>query len=914
MKSLRALLVRLIGLFNKGERDRELAAELDSHLQMHIDENLDRGMEPAEARRQALIKLGGVEQAKERYRARRGLPLLETLAQDIRYGLRVLRKSPGFTVVAVLTLALGIGANTVGFSIFYNLMFNAFAAKDASRLVVPTMHNEDAGSSGALGLSLEDFEEVRKQNNVFESVVGYITWGGLVLANEGPHVYQFFVSRVTSDAFDFYGVPALLGRGIEPADGNPAAPGVFVISYDTWKQDFNGDPAVLGKNSVVDGEPRTLVGVMPPRFHAFGPNEEIWIPLDLSQAAPTGAFGHFPVFLLARLKRGVTLQTASSDLDVIEKRLAAAHPQDFPKHFRVRVKTAEDDLIAAQGPSAGPGFHSDIKHLLYDLLAAVTMLLLIACSNVANLLLARASTREKDLAVRSALGASPGRIVRQLLVESFILAIAACLIGCAFAWCGLKIIVAFLPHVFAGVGSLGAAIGPEALLSLGLNVPVLLFALGITLLTVLICGLAPAVHVVRADLQPQLTGVGKTGGSAHGRLRSVLVVFEVALSIVLLVGAGLLMRTLFLLTHVDLGFNPKNVMMVVFLPPPNHAQLPPAQEFASPQGLATLRGILDHMKVIPGVTDVSIEDTIPGYGPDRGPQVAVPGGTRTEEAGFLACDENFLDTLQLRLLQGRWLSSEEVQQAAHDVVVNQKLARDLFGSKSPLGQQIQVKSFQPPIGAAQDTDFQVVGVVADIRNSSPQRPSTPLIFLSYTVGGGRFFLLKTAVNPLSLVRSVRDAVWSVDRDEVIGFSSPLEEFLQRNTYATPEFGLTISGPLAGIALLLVIAGIFSVMAYNVALRTHEIGIRMALGAQQDSILRMILLRGLCLVAVGIVLGAAASLALTRFITNQIWGVSATDPVTFVGVSILLIMAALLACYIPARRAMRVDPMVALRYE
>ncbi len=901
-------------IFRRKRKAADFSAEIQAHIQLEKERLREQDLSLEEAHNAAYRAFGNVTKTQESFYESYRWLWFDHLWQDFRYATRMLLKSPGFTAVAVLTLALGIGASTIGFSIFYNLMFNAFAAKNSSRLVVPTIHDEDAGSTSSLGLSLEDFEEIRKQNNVFESVVGYISWGGGVLASEGPHIYQFSVSRVTSDAFAFYGVPALLGRGIEPADGNPKAPGVFVISYNTWKSDFDGDPEILGKNFVVDGEPRTLVGVMPPRFHAFGPNEEIWIPLDLSQEAPKGAYGHFPFFLLARLKQGMSLQAASSDLDVIEKRLAAAHPKDFPKHFRADVETAEDNLIGAQGPDAGPGFHSDIKHLLYDLLAAVMMLLLIACSNVANLLLARASTRERELAVRSALGASRGRIVRQLLVESSILAIAACFVGCAFAWCGLKIIAALLPHVLASGSPLGGGIGAEAFLSLGLNVPVLLFALSVTLLTVLICGLVPAVHVVRADLQPQLTGAGKTGGATHGKLRSALVICEVTLSIVLLVGAGLLMRTLFLLTHVDLGFNPKNVMLVIFLPPPGHSQLPPTQKFASPEGLATLHGIVDHMKALPGVTDVSVQDTIPGYGPDRGPQVTVPGGARTEEAGLLACDENFLDTLQMRLLQGRWLSSEEVQQAALDVVVNQKLALDLFGSKSPLGQQIEVKSFQPPIGAAQDTDFQVVGVVADIRNASPQKPSTPLIFLPYTVGGGRFLLLKTAMNPLSLVRAVRDAVWSVDSDEIIAYSSPLEEFLQKLTYATPEFGLTLSGPLAAIALLLVIAGIFSVMAYNVALRTHEIGIRMALGAQEDNILRMILLRGLQLAAVGIVLGVVASLGLTRFITSQIWGISATDPVTLVGVAILMIIATLAACYIPARRAMRVDPMVALRHE
>jgi putative ABC transport system permease protein len=835
------------------------------------------------------------------------------LWQDLRYGLRMLAQAPGFTAVAVVTLALGIGASTVGFSVFYNLMFNAFAAKDASRLVVTTIQDEDTGDDEALGLSLADFQEIRERNHVFQNVVGYITSGGLVLASEGPHRYQFSVSRVTSDAFDFYGVPALIGRGIEPADSNPNAPGVFVISYQTWKQAFDGDPQIIGQNFVIDDEPRTLVGIMPPRFHAFGYSEQIWIPLTSSQSTPGSVFGHYEVSLLARLKRGVTLETASLDLNGIEHRLAAVYPKDFPKHFRAGVETAEDGLMAAQ-EDIGPGSHFDIKHLLYDLLAAVMMLLLIACSNVANLLLARATVREKEIAVRSALGASRGRIVRQLLVESSMLAIAGCSLGCGFAWCGLKLIVAFLPSVLANSTALGSGIGPEELLAMGLNWPVLLFAVGITLFTALTCGLAPAVHVTRVNVQPQLTGAGKGGGTAHRKLRSALVVCEVALSIVLLIGAGLLMRTLFLLTHVDLGFNPKNVMFVVFLPTPSHMTGPSIQRFASPSGLVVIRGIADRLRTLPGVTDVSIEDMIPGYGPDRGPQVAIPGGAHTEEAGVLACDENFLDTLQMRLLQGRWLSGEDVQNAAHDVLLNQKLAQSLFGTGNPVGKQIEVKAFPRPTGAAQDTNFRVVGVVADIKNAGPQQPSMPMIFVPYTVRGGFFMLLKTAVSPASLSQAVRQVIWSVDPNEVVDFSGPLEEFFQRLTYSTPEFGMTIAGPLAAIGLLLVVAGIFSVMAYNVALRTHEIGIRMALGAQQGNILRMVLLRGFRLVAAGILVGVAASLELTRFIASQIWGISATDPATFVSVAVVLVIVALAACWVPARRAMRIEPMEALRYE
>ena len=566
------------------------------------------------------------------------------------------------------------------------------------------------------------------------------------------------------------------------------------------------------------------------------------------------------------------------------------------------------------GPQGGGSrLSSDMKHLMYDLVFAVIILLLIACCNVANLLLARATVREREIAVRSALGATRGRLVRQLLVESSLLAISACVVGCAFAWVGMKFVTTVVPQA-GGVSILGTT-GTRGEIVVGLSVPVLAFATVVTLLTTLICGLAPALRVVRADVQPHLAGSkGASGSFSHGKFRAGLVIGEVALSIVLLVGAGLMIRTLFLLTHVDLGFNPKNVLMVAFIPPPTHAKVLPGKWFTSPEGQVVLQKVVDRLKGLPGVTDVSVQDTLPGYGPERGPEVTSPGSGRVEEAGVLSCDENLLRTAELRLLQGSWLSREEVQTARHVVVINQKLARDLFGDKNPVGQQLEVKKFQGVSISSQDTYFQIAGVVADIKDAGPQRPAISMVFVPVTVRGGNFLLLKTTVDPESLKRAVQEQVWAADPDVILAILDPLETFLQKLTYATPEFGVTMFAPLASIALLLVIAGVFSVMAYTVSLQTHEIGIRMALGAQQGNILRMVLLRGLRLVAAGIVVGVAASLELTRFIASQIWGISATDPATFVGVAMLLTLVSLLACYIPARRAMRVDPMVALRYE
>jgi putative ABC transport system permease protein len=904
----------LTRLFRKEQTEKHLDNELRFHLDRQIASYVAEGLSPEEASRRAKIDFGGLDRVKEEVRDTRWETHLDNLVRDFRYAIRNLRKDRRFALIAIFALALGIGASTVVFSIFYNLFFNAFAARDANRLVVPVIQNIEAAgqtdtSVESLTLHLADLDVIREQNQVFENIVGYITAGGIVLANDGSQMYQFYDARVTSDAFDFYGISPLLGRGITPEDGKPGAPPVFVMSYKTWNGVFHADAKILGKILTVDGEPRTLVGVMPQRFQAYGSQTQVWIPITRSRDTPR-ADGEFPAEVLARLKPGVTMETASADLEVIVKRLAILHPDDFPKHFTARVLSAADFFMRPQ--KGWTLVSADVKHLLYDMLAAVAMLLLIACSNVANLLLARATVREKEMAVRAALGATRGRLVRQLLAESSVLAVAACAVGCIFAWFGTKLVPAIVPRT--GDIASGGRIGGET--SLGLNTPVLFFALGLTLLTTLICGLVPALHVMRTDLQPQLAGTAKgaNGGFRHGKLRAGLVIAQVAFAIVLLIGAGLMMRSFFVLTRVDLGFNPKNVLLLYFMPPPSHDRTSSAQRFASPQGRAVLLGVVERLKALPGVTYVSIEDALPGYSPGRGPQVTVPGATHSEEAGLIACDENFLQTLELRLIQGRWLSETEVRTAQYAGVINQRLAGELFGDADPIGQQVRVKAFKSITLPTQDSDFQIVGVVADMKNAGPQQPAIPMIFLPYTVRGGPALLLKTTVDPASLRNAVQEQIWAVNRDEIIGLASPLEDFLQRFAYSTPEFGLLICTPLASIALMLVVIGVFSVMAYTVSLQTQEIGIRMALGAQQRSILQMILAKGARLLAAGIVLGLFASYGLTRFLASQIWGVSATDPWTFAAVAVLVVAVGLGACFLPARRATCVDPLVALRYE
>ncbi len=903
---------------------KELEQDIRDYIDRETEDNIDRGMSAAEARFAALRKFGNVTRVKEDTREVWRWVWFEHLLQDVRYGLRMLRKSPGFTAVAIFTLALGIGASTVVFSVFYNLMFNAFAAKNASRLVVPVLQNADDAGAGdgslrLLSVDLEDLDAIRSQNQVFENIAGY-SKTTMVLASDGAQTYQFYAGRVTSDAFDFYGVAPLLGRGIIPADGKPEAAAVLVMSYKTWKGAFNSDPTILGKNFTIDGDSRTLVGIMPPRFQAFGPLQEIWIPITCSLGTPRltrpgGAAGGWRVYLLARLKSGVKLQAASADLGVIVKRLSVLHPDDYPKHFTARVQSTTDALLGPMGIGGviAVGFNPDIKHLLYDLLAAVAMLLLIACSNVANLLLARAAVREREIAVRFVLGGTRERMVRQLLVESLVLAIPACVVGCVLAVLGMKVVAAAMPQKsFLG----GATFGGETVI--GLDPAVLLFAVGVTLLTTLICGLAPALHAVRGDLQPRLADGGKGTGAKfrRGTFRAGLVVGEVALAVVLLTGAGLMTRSFFALTHVELGFNPRNVLVTYFVHK-GHNEAVDMANLASQRREVMVRQVAERVKNLPGVSDASIEDALPGYSPSAGPEVTVPGATHAESAGLVRCDENLSHVLELRLIQGNWLSRGEVQRAQYVAVINQTLAHDFFGDGNPLGQQLKVKNFQTvllPNQPPQDTYFQIVGVVADMKDRGLQQPALPMAFIPHTIAGSYFLLLKTTVPPASLMHSVQEQVWAVDHDQVFFLLDPLKDFLQKLTYAIPEFALTAFAPLASIGLLLVMAGVFSVMAYTVSLQTREIGIRVALGAQQSSILKMVLGRGARLIAAGIVIGLAVSYWLTRFLASQIWGVSIRDPWTFAVVLALIVLVGLAACLLPARRASRVDPMIALRSE
>jgi len=840
----------------------------------------------------------------------RYLSFLDNMVRDFQYAFRSLRKDRRFVGTAVFALALGIGAATVAFSAFYNLLFNAFAAKDARQLVVLSVQNAESAGHPEMNLeplagSLSDLDAIRSQNQVFGEVIGYHR--GIELLNDGKDNHQVYVAKVTGNAFDFYGVPPLLGRGIITEDAKPGAPPVFVMSYRAWLGEFGSDPNLIGKSFLLDGEQRTLVGIMPRRFQAFGALQQVWAPITDTRGVGESKSEPTVDTMMARLKPGVKVDAASAELDVIVKRLAKNNAGGFPKHFTARVQSGTDFLTGAWGigTAGGPEAteHFDIKHMLYDLLAGVMLLLLIACSGVANLLLARGAAREKEIAVRTALGASRGRLVRQLLVESAVLAVTACAVGCVFAYFGMKVVGAAIPHK-------GQSVGGEAVI--GLDSMVLFFTLGVTVLTTLLCGLAPALHAVGRDVQPMLAGSGRGAGGdfRHGKFRASLVVIEVALSIVLLTGAGLMIRSFYELTHIDLGFNAKNLF---FAP----VGLRSASEGARGQQQGDAKKIveLERLKALPGVIEIAVNNSLPGYIPGRRFEATVPGSTRSEKVGFDGCSENLMRVLEMQMESGRWLSESEVDTAQPVAVINQTMAAQFFGGENPLGRQIQARGFDEKVQPARDAYFQVIGVVRDIKDYGPQEPVLPMAFVPYTINGGGLLFLKTKGDPALLMNAVREEVWAVNPDAIFSPQmGPYVDVFYGLTYSTHELGLTTFTGVAGIALVLVVIGVFSVMAYTVSLQTQEIGIRMALGAQQGEILRMVLRKGFVLLAAGIAIGLFASYGLTRFLASQIWGVSATDPWTFGAVVALVVGVGLAACYFPARRATQVDPLVALRYE
>jgi putative ABC transport system permease protein len=810
---------------------------------------------------------------------------MHALWQDLRYGLRGLRNGPGFAILAILTLALGIGAATTIFSVIQNVLLDPFPYADAGRVAMIQIHDvASARPGGRSAFPVPEFLEYQEQNHVFEEVIG--GGGEDVLLNTSEGTEQFWGGYVTPNTFRFLGVPALVGRGLTPEDARPGAAPVFVMAHRMWLKQYNLDPGILGRVFVLSGVPTTLVGIMPARFTKLA--VDLWRPVALDRADPAIRERYF--MFQARLKPGVTWQQASADVDVIARRLAAQYPSRYPKQFTVNAVSWVDSLVG------------QFRTTLYTLAAAVGLLLLIACSNVANMLLARGAARSKEMAIRVSLGAGPARLIQQLLIESLLLAAGGAVLGCGFAFAGIKALVLLIPD---------GLIPREAVIRL--NVPVLGFSLLLAMFTALMFGLVPAIQAARRDVVEPLkdSGKGVSGGFRGSRLRNGLVVAEVALSLMLLVGAGLLMRSFVELQRVDLGLNPDNIL-VARLP------LPRGQYQTATAVHQFFRAVLARVRALPGVVAATETTTLPPYG-GIGSEIDIPGKTHAErwEALVQFVSEGYFPTLGLRLLRGRVLSEAEVNDARKVAVVNQTLVNRYFPGEDPLGQRIKFNLLETlPDGRVEDPVFEIVGVMSDAKNRGIQDPPMAEACVPYTVTGAfmRGILVRTHGAPEVLLNSVRREIWAVDRNVALTNTGALTGFLKQYSYAEPRFSLVLLGVFAAIGLLLVAIGVYSVIAYTISRQTHEIGIRMALGAGRSDVLRLIARMGLRLVALGVTIGLAASIAVTRVIAHQIWGVSPHDPLTIASVIVVMGMAAAAAGYVPARRALRVDPMLALRHE
>jgi predicted permease len=821
-----------------------------------------------------------VEQAKELQRDARSFIWLDDLKRDIGYGIRTLGRTPGFTLTAMLTLALGIGAVTIIYSVLRNVVLDPFPYSRSDRMVNAVLLDASGRRvRGAPYYPAPEFLDYQEQTQAFEDVVGTSMDGVHWVSESGAE--RLLIAWMTPNGFAFLGVPPLLGRVFGAADAAPGAPPVAVMNHRAWVRLFNADPAVIGRTLILDGQPWTVVGVMPPRFEWN--IADLWLPsalvrTDDSRSARNYAFQ-------AHLRPGVTTKEAEAQLNVVAARRAREHPNDYPPGSRFQVIKVIDWVVR------------DFRGVLYTLFGAVGLLLVIACCNVANMLLARATTREREIGVRAALGASRGRIARQLFVESTLLALGGLIAGCLLAYVGIAALAGFMPRQ-----------GVPWETQIRLDQPVLFFALAAAAIATVGFGLFPAVQGARRDLVAA-TNVGNrgSGGRRQKLMRSSLVVAQVALSIVLLLGAGLLMRGFVKLVGFDFGFDTKNVLLAGLA-------FPPQQTISPEEQREIYRQTLERVGSIPGIRAAAL---VTGPFGGQSSNLEVPGTALPPQASTLIvfASGRLVEALGLSLVKGRSYSAIDVEQSHHVALVNETLARRYLGSDDPLGRTIRLPRLATLPMPVEDPTFQIVGVVRDIANQGPQQPPTPQVYLPSAFHDRGFgLLLRTTDEPLRLLNTIRREVQAVNRELALVEPVTVEELIQRAFYARPRFSLLVLGIFSCTGLVLVAFGVYGVLAYTVSQQTREIAIRMALGGERGHVVRMVLRLGLRLVGIGLVIGVAASLATNRLLVNQLFNIAPTDPMTFAAVTVAVVLIGALACWIPARRAVRVEPMVALRHE
>lgn len=880
LDKMRILAARVRGLFSRRREDEDFDAELTSHFEMLAEEYIRRGMNPNEARYAARRRLGGPMQIAETNRELRGLPFLETFLQDLRFGLRMLRKSPGFTAVAVLTLALGIGANTAIFSVINTVLLRPLPYKDAAQLVDIRASNPQEGFVGRAAAA--DILEIKGQARSFAQIALYQPWG-LAMRNQGK-AELIPVTSIEPDLFDVLGVAPAIGRPFTADEATPGRGHVVILSHALWQQRFGSDPHVVGKSVILGDDSYMVVGVMPAGFSfPIGAPPGVWAPLTIGEHE-LKSHGWRDKAVLARLKPGVSRAQAQAELDVLAGRLAQTYAKEDTGWGFV--------LMPMYDRLFGP-----IRPTLLVLFGAVGFVLLIACTNVANLLLARNTTRQREMAIRLAIGAGRARIVLQLLTESLVLAGLGGSLGLLLAYGSVQAIRALAPG------------NVPRLDSIGVDLWVLGFTLALSAAAGIVFGLAPALAASKPDLNDALKEGGASWKSLAGfwgshRPHHSLAVIEIALALVLLCGSGLLIKSFARLTGENLGFDPHNVLVLDLAV--SSRSYPSAES-----QIQYFHQVLDRVGAIGGVEHAALTNS--GFGSNVTDEFSVegqpPAAENGPEAEFHIVSADYLATLRIPLLAGRFFSAADNRNGSKVVVISESLAKQYLKGKNPIGKNLRFD------WGGTGPWREIVGVIGDARDFQLNEPPRPAIYVPATqlAQGSLTLLVRVRALTPDLMAAVRGQAQSVDKDVPVFAVETFEGTISK-TVAEPRFRTLILGSFAGLALLLATVGTYGLMSYVLTQRTREIGIRMALGASPGKVLRMMLRQGLGLALAGVALGLAAAIGLTRLLASLLYGVKATDPPTFATVTVILLFAALAASYVPARRATKVDPMVALRYE
>jgi putative ABC transport system permease protein len=811
---------------------------------------------------------------------------MNTFFVDIRFGVRMLLKNPLMTVIALTALTLGIGANTAIFSVVNGVLLSSLPYADADRLVV-VWERKQGGKTDQNVINLGNFFDWKDQNKVFADMAAFFDRSFNLTGDGEPE--EVPGQYATTNLFSVLGTNAILGRTFVEDDGRDGQPRVVVISYGLWQRRFGGDSQIVGRKITLNNEENTIIGVLPSQFgwhiqkgsQASKP-ADMWIPWQVSNDL-RGHRGRF-ASAVARLKPGLTTEQAQSDMDTISARLAQQYPESNT-NWGVNVVPLRKQ------------FTGEIRKPLLILLGAVGFVLLIACANVANLLLARASSRRKEIAVRAGLGASRWRIARQMLTESLVLSVVGGTLGVLVAWWGTKALVGLSPPGLIKFGNLS------------ISLPVLGVTLGLSLITGVVFGLAPALEAMRFDLHGALKEGGKNvGGTASSHyLRSLFVVTQVALALVLLIGAGLLTKSLNRLQSVEPGFNRANLLTV-------RISLPLSKYDSDPKRIDFFKQAIAQMKTIPGVASVGAINTLPFTGLYSGTTVEVEGQPKLPlgqelKTGICVTDANYFQAMQIPLKAGRLYTDQEATEMRHVVLVNEAFVRKNLGGHDPLGKRLTIYMKDDNVPT------EIIGVVGDNKHMGLDVAVEPMAYWPHPelVYPGMTLVLRTRGDAASVAAAARNVIRTLDPQQPIGEVSTMENLLS-SSVARSRFSATLLTVFSVVALVMAAVGIYGVMSYSVLQRTHEIGVRMALGAQRFDVLKLVVVKGIVLGIVGVAVGLAASFGLTRVISSLLFEVTTTDSTTFGAVSVGLFLVTLLACYIPARRATRVDPLKALRYE